>query len=109
MDMTQLPLDDRTRLVALALTRHVGRVLIQRLLDRFGSLSEVFQATPVELRSVQGIGAQIATAISAIDLSQIAIDIRRFDSQGITIATYRDLHYPAALANIEDKPLAIFW
>jgi DNA processing protein len=109
MDMTQLPIDDRTRLVALALTRHVGRVLIQRLLDRFGLLSEVFEATPAELRSVQGIGAQIAAAISAIDLSQIANDLQRFDSQGITTATYHDPHYPAALANIEDKPLAVFW
>jgi DNA processing protein len=101
--------DDRTHLLALAFTRRVGRVLIERLLNEFDSLEAVLTANETELRRVQGIGQQIAKTIASINLSKVAADLVRFTEQNITVATYTDKYYPSLLNVIEDKPLAVFW
>jgi DNA processing protein len=102
-------IDDRTRTIALALTDRVGWTLIHRLVDRFGTLEAVLSATPDELKTVHGIGKQIAANIRAIDLDRLAADLQRFEAQGITPATWEDPHYPARLSELDDKPLALFW
>jgi DNA processing protein len=102
-------IDDRTRIIALSLTRSVGWKLIHRLLDQFGSLEAIFAASETELRSVHGIGQQIAANIHATDLCRLADDLERFESQGINVATWRDEFYPPQLLEVEDRPLTLFW
>lgn len=102
-------IDDRTRIIALSLTRSVGWKLTHRLLDHFGTLEGVFTASETELRSVHGIGQQIAANIRAIDLCRLADDLARFKDQGITTTVWSDTAYPPQLLEIDDRPLTLFW
>ncbi len=102
-------IDDRTRIIALALTDRVGWTLIHRLIERFGTLEAALSASPDALQTVQGIGKQIAANIRAIDLDRLAAELWRFEAQGITVATWQDAHYPARLKGLDDRPLALFW
>ncbi len=101
--------DERTCAIALALTNRVGWKLIHRLLDRFGTLASALDASTAELRTVPGIGQQIAASIRAINLSRLNADLRRFEAQGITLAIWQDTIYPERLKTLADKPLALFW
>jgi DNA processing protein len=94
---------------AFALTPHIGWRLINRLLDRFGSLEAIQQATSTELQSVHGIGKVIATSIRAIDLQKTAADLARWRAAGIQVATWDEPGYPVTFASLEDRPLIVFW
>jgi DNA processing protein len=100
--------DERTCLIALAMTKSIGWVLANRLRDHFGSFAAVFTADERELRRVQGIGAQIAASILAVDLAQTAIQLDRFAVQQIAVMTYQDSDYPARLAALPDRPLVLY-
>lgn len=102
-------INDRTRIIALSLTRSVGWKLIHRLLDRFESFEAIFSATVDDLRSVHGIGQQIAANIQAVDLCELADELEQFEAKGMTVATWQDADYPAQLREIDDKPLTLFW
>jgi DNA processing protein len=101
--------DERIRAIGLALTQSVGWVLIHRLLERFKSLEAIFAASTTELRSVQGIGPQIAANIQAIQLQSIGADLSRFDQQGIHSITWCDAAYPTRFNTLQDRPLVMFW
>ena len=103
------PIDDRTRLIALTTTRSIGRVLLQRLLDRFGSLEVIFAASAADLRTVHGIGPQIAAAIRTTDLDAVAADLERFQEQQIMVALWQEATYPARLLSLPDSPLTVYY
>ncbi len=100
---------ERTITIALALTERIGWTLIHRLIDRFGTLEAAFGATDAELRSVHGIGKQIAANIRAIDLPRLEADLHRFETLGIRVATWQDAAYPDVLNRLPDRPLTLFW
>jgi len=102
-------LDDHTRAVALALTPHIGWTLINRLLDRFGSLEGILKVSAADLQTVHGIGKVIAGYIRAVDLKRTAADLTRYQQAGITVATWLDPAYPAVLNRLDDRPLTLFW
>src|ERR1043166_8623201 len=97
-DMDHPETDERIPLIALALTRGIGWKLIHRLLRRFGSYSAVLAASTEDLRTVQGVGPQIAARIRAIDAQRVAADLHRFAAQQITVSTW--LEYPAWLTSL---------
>ena len=105
-------IDERTRLIALALTRGIGWKLLHRLLVRFGSYEAALAASAEELRMVQGVGKHIAARIQAIDTDYVANDLQRFAAQHIAAVTWQDSTYPLRLASLnaaEDRPLTLFW
>src|SRR5258708_39918136 len=91
-------IDERTRLIALALTRGIGWKLLHRLLVRFGSYEAALAASAEELRTVRGVGKHIAARIQAIDTDHVANDLRRFAAQHIAAVTWQDDTYPPRLA-----------
>ncbi len=100
--------DDRARILALAATEKIGWRLINRLLERFGSLEAIFSASAADLQTVQGIGAQIAASIERANPEQAAADLAAFEQAGIAVATWQDAAYPAAFNQLEDRPLVVF-
>ena len=57
---------------------HVGRVLARELLQRFGSVQRVIEATEAELRAVPGIGPKTAGEIARVARAEYrAVDIER--------------------------------
>ncbi len=83
----------------------VGVVLFHRLLRRFGSPEAVFQASAAELRSVKGVSAAIAQAITTFeDWPRWDVQMERLISLGGEVVTCLDPRFPAALRQIPYTP-----
>jgi DNA processing protein len=102
-----------TAAVALALTAGIGKKTIGRLLATFGTLNAILDASPVELRTVHGVGAKTAAAIHRLDtdhLSRLEADLHRAWDNGIKTAIWQDdPAYPGPLHELDDAPLAVFY
>jgi DNA processing protein len=95
--------------IALSLVRHLGGKTFRALLAHFDhDLQAILVADEAALRAVPGIGAQIAHAISASDVEQIARRIEQWHQTGVQIVTYEDHAYPADLRSLEDAPPTLF-
>lgn len=97
------------RAIALALVDGIGWTLINRLLERFGSLENILAAPPADLQTVRGIGKHLSAQIAHIDLEKTARSLAEFAANGISCATWRDVDYPGSLHMLDDRPLVLFW
>ena len=95
--------------LALNLLPKIGPIRVRRLLERFESPERVLSAGRNELKSVEGIGAEMATQISSwedhIDLEE---EKRRIADHDIHLVTLDDDDYPAALREIYDPPFLLY-
>lgn len=95
--------------IALNMIRQVGPVRVRRLLDVFGSPVRVLHASERELRSVDGIGADVAESIrgweSQFDLGAELALVKDF---GATVVTMGCPDYPALLREIHDPPIVLY-
>lgn len=107
MDRT-MPVKSLAGLVALCLVPGVGAVTLQALLCRFGDVEAVFAASTTELLSTPGVGARLAAAIQAADVSQTAIDLANWQQAGLDVLTVARPDYPALLRNLREAPPVLF-
>lgn len=95
--------------VALNALPGIGPIKVRRLLERFGGPVEILSANGSELRSVPGIGPEVASSIreweSKINPSE---EIARASSAGARILTFLDPEYPALLKEIHDPPIVLY-
>lgn len=93
----------------LQLTGDVGPIRARKLIDHFGSLESVFEASVAQLMRVQGIGEHIAQSIfrSRGDDS-VGHEIERAAACGVRIVCVLDDDYPSALRHIHDPPLCLY-
>ena len=95
--------------LALNLLPKIGPIRVRRLLERFESPERVLAASRSELKSVEGIGAEMAVQISNwedhIDLEE---EKRRIAEHGIHLVTLEDEDYPPALREIYDPPFLLY-
>lgn len=98
----------RAAYVALALTPGIGAVRLAALLDYcqtpLGALSAPFEF----LRSIPGISAAAATAISATSPSDGERVLEAVELMGATAILPGDPHYPDLLQHIPDAPTLLF-
>jgi DNA processing protein len=81
----------------------------KRLQERFGSLDRALVAREADLRSVQGIGADLAGKVANWEGSvDVAGERRRTEELGLQIVTQADAAYPPALKEIYDPPLCLY-
>jgi DNA processing protein len=104
--------DPRTfDLLRLTLTPGLGPILIARLLDRFGSPSEVLRTSPADLESIKGIGrgsaAKIAQGLRASE-ALAAEEAEHAAKLGVEILTIDQPGYPSLLAEIPDAPPILY-
>jgi len=96
-------------LVALNMIEHVGPVRVRQLLDCFGNAPAILSASRDQLLKVQGIGNDVAEAISnwenGIDLGG---ELRRIQEFGCHVITQGDEHYPELLRQIYDPPIVLY-
>jgi DNA processing protein len=101
--------NDLDNLIRLNMVRGIGPVLQRRLVEHFGSIEQVFRASPAGLAAVRGIGPKIAEAVvqsrEAIDLKRELELIREFKVEVIPLDSDR---YPANLKQIENPPLILY-
>ncbi len=95
--------------LALHLTSDVGPVRLRNLLDRFGAIDAVLDASMAELQHAEGIGPRTAEAIFRAR-SDDAVDreIEQAASLGVRIVCGEDADFPAPLRNITDPPICLY-
>lgn len=95
--------------LALNLLPNIGPVRVRHLLRRFGRPEQILSASPDALRSVSGIGEEMASQIvkweDSIDLAE---EKRRMEEHGIETLTLDDDRYPPALREIHDPPFLLY-
>ncbi|MCF6147348.1 MAG: DNA-protecting protein DprA [Candidatus Kuenenia sp.] len=96
-------------ILRLHMTKGIGVRTYHTLVERFGSVSEIFQATKAELEKLPGIGEKIAHSILEesrhIDIHQ---EIDLAEKNNIQIIPYTSAEYPQHLKNIYDPPLILY-
>ncbi|MCX6983827.1 MAG: DNA-processing protein DprA [Lentisphaerae bacterium] len=100
---------DREAYVILNMISGIGPARVKSLCGHFGSVSSILQASPVELKSVQGIGSALAEAISSWkpDLNHES-EMKLAERAGVEIITLADNEYPSVLKEVHDAPLCLY-
>lgn len=100
---------ERQALIALNMTQSMGAVTARNLIDFFGSVSDIFSASPDDLCRVRGIGVTKANhfvdEFSRVDPVAEEELAKKF---GARIITWDEPEYPAALKRIYDPPLVLY-
>jgi DNA processing protein len=94
----------------LALT-HVpglGGATLRRLLERFGSIEAIFAADPAALATIPRLRPEAIAALQTIPLETVEAELAALRAAGITLLTWEDPSYPAALHDLSDPPPVLF-
>ena len=93
----------------LNLVSGIGPVRARRLRERFGSLDRVLVTRESDLKTVEGIGPELAKKIAAWESTTDPERERKWaDELGLRIITQNDAAYPASLREIYDPPLVLY-
>ena len=96
--------------IALNMISGVGFVRYSALVERFGSPEAVFDVPKAELEEVPGVGEQLAERIASFDArGELERELSAADKGGVRIFTLVDPGYPAALRELYDPPLCLYW
>ena len=101
---------DRERLIALNLLSDIGSLRTTRLLEAFGSLQAVWEASESELQRVEGVGPALDARVAAVrrDRPRLADEVALAAREGCAIVTRIEAAYPSPLRAIHDPPLALY-
>jgi len=95
--------------VTLNLIPGMGPIRMRRLMDRFGSPEAILAARASELRSTQGIVADVADAIAHWEKhADPQAEIARAEKFGARIVAQSDPDYPPLLREIHDPPILLY-
>lgn len=95
--------------VALSLVPALGGRTLQALLDHYDDdLDAILRAPASELMTVRGIGAKIASDISAIDLDAVHKMRHQWRQAGVSLHDWHAPTYPPALRDCDDAPPLLF-
>jgi DNA processing protein len=102
-------LNELKSLIVLNNIPSLGPVRIKRLIDFFGSATNVLSATEEELSYVENIGPSIAKNIvmlkNKIDVQK---EIDALNKEGIKLICYNDENYPLMLKYLSDQPMLLY-
>ncbi len=104
-----MPFDDYKDYIRLCAIPEIGYMSAMRLIEYFGSPSEVFRAQKSELLKVEKVGERAANSIienkDKIDLEKIRT---RMESLGARYIHIGHPTYPKLLSNIPDPPVGFY-
>jgi DNA processing protein len=93
----------------LALVPGVGPRTRRKLLERFGSPTEVLAAAPSDLRTVPGVGPKLCRAISTARTEiDVAAEIERCRQGNVNIVCDYEESFPRLLSEFPDPPGVLF-
>ena len=101
---------ERAYWLAWSQVRGIGPVLIKRIYQAFGSMSEAWNALPSDLQSVEGLGGQTLEVIRQAQrevepLSLLAVH----EHNNLNFWTPSDREYPQLLWEIPDPPPILYY
>lgn len=89
--------------------RGVGPVCARKLIEHFGDIEGIFDASITALEVVEGVGRQRAEAILVAKNSDAADrEIEAAGQRGLRIICWEDADYPKLLHHITDPPLCLY-
>jgi DNA processing protein len=100
--------DSLARWVALSLIPNLGGRTMARLLEHFGSLDAVLDASADDLQCVPGIGPKLAAAIRAVNVAATRQALTRWQAAGVRVLLRGASDYPPVLASLPDAPPVLF-
>jgi DNA processing protein len=95
--------------VALTFLKNIGPTLAKSLIAHFGSAEDVFNATPVKLLKVPGIGEKTVNQLdfdTALKKAEKELDF--VQKNGIEVIFYTDNRYPKRLKGCNDSPVLLY-
>lgn len=102
-------MEDRFWWLALSKVPGVGPLIFLRLLQRFGSPKEVFQASFQSLTQLDRVGPTLAKGIVEFSREEEVLrELERLDRMNVRMVLYKSPEYPELLANIADPPPILF-
>ncbi len=95
--------------IALNMVPNLGPVRLRKLLEVFDSPERVLLARAAELRTVDGVGQEVAEAIATwqqhVDLSA---ELKRIEEFGARVITRSSSEYPRELLTIHNPPILLY-
>lgn len=95
-------------LVALNMVDGIGSVRLAKLMEFFGVPENILKAPVEKLKSVFGIGDEIANQIRALDDKKLNRELTLAKKLGLKIMTWEDKDYPKNLKQIPGAPIVLY-
>lgn len=100
---------EREGYIALNMVDGIGPVRVRALLDVFGSIPALLDASPADWTEAKGIGPSLAEKIHPkLQQVDVAAEEKRAGKVGARMITRVDPDYPKALTEIHDPPLVLY-
>ncbi len=94
--------------LALTTVSGIGGVTARKLIERFGDVESIFEASPAELIEIPRVTEAMAAQLLAAPLDQLEDELLSLNDEGIEIVTWVDDRFPALLRPLPDAPLVLF-
>jgi len=94
--------------LALASVSGIGGVTMRKLIQRFGSVEAVFEASADQLCQVPRVTSDMAQRLLAVDLDHMEEELSFLSDNDIDVLTWDDDSYPANLRAANDAPPLLF-
>src|SRR5438874_4817836 len=95
--------------IALNMLPTIGPVRLRKLLQVFGSPENVLSAKRDQLRSIEGIGPEVAQQIATWEsLVDLPAELKRIREFGATVITAESPFYPKHLREIHAPPIVLY-
>ncbi|MEP6603326.1 MAG: DNA-processing protein DprA [Spartobacteria bacterium] len=95
--------------IALNMLPTVGPVRLRKLLEVFETPERILAAKRAELRTVNGIGNEVADQISSWEsIVDLAAELKRVADFGATVITQQSPSYPKSLREIHAPPIVLY-
>jgi DNA processing protein len=95
--------------LALKSAEGIGPVLARRLIQQFGGIDGVFEASLAQLARVERMSGARAQAVQAVrQPDTVAAELELAAQRGVRIICEQDEDYPAALKYLPDPPVCLY-
>jgi len=95
--------------IALNMIPNMGPVRMRKLLEVFDSPERILTAKASELRTVDGIGPELAQSVASWEEKvDLTAELRRIEESGTHVITRQSPEYPRELLNIHNPPIVLY-
>ncbi len=94
--------------LALTTVSGIGGVTARKLIEHFGAIESIFEATPAELMEIPRVTETMAAQILAAPIEQLENELLSLTDEGIDLLTWDDDRFPPRLHPLPDAPMVLF-